>query len=92
MEKAIKTHEQHTITHGSYMVVASFDLTGEKVRITLTKPDSFGNNAKARDYHFEQSNLEAVEGFAKCAQKAVDIARQLEVANRKTVAPKTKKR
>ena len=71
----IKTHEQHTITDGNFMVVASLDLTGAEVRITLSKPDSFGGNAKARDYHFELSNIEAVEGFAKCALEAVRLAR-----------------
>lgn len=72
----IKTHEQHTVAQGNFMVVVSLDLTGEDVRITLSKPDQFGGNAKARDYHFEQSNIEAVEGFAKCALEAVRIAKE----------------
>lgn len=74
MTNAIKTHEQYTIVEGNFMLVLSIDTTSEKPRITLSKPDSF-NNAKARDYHFEQSNIEMVEGFAKCALKAVEIAK-----------------
>lgn len=76
MPNAQKTHEQYTITEGNFMLVASYEVGLDKVKITLSKPDSF-NNSKARDYHFEQSNIEAVEGFAKCALKAVEIAKSL---------------
>lgn len=90
--QSIKTHEQHTLVHESYVVVASFDLTGDKVRITLSKPDGFGSNmsnlSKGRDYHFEQSQVEAVNGFAVCAAKAVEIAKRLQAEKAK---PKAKK-
>lgn len=89
--QAIKTHEQYTIVEGNFMLVASFDLTGENPRITLSKPDSFGGSAKARDYHFELSHLDAVEGFAKCAQKAADLARQLHLANKPKKVKKSTK-
>ena len=74
--KAIKSHEQYTVVEGNFVLVLSLDLTGDQPRLTLSKPDSFGNNAKARDNHFEQSNIEAVEGFAKCALEAVRIAKE----------------
>lgn len=82
----IKTHEQYTVADGNFVMVVSLDLTGEKPRLTLSKPDSFGGNAKARDYHFEQSNIEAVEKFAKCALEAVRIAKSA----MPKVTPKTK--
>lgn len=70
----IKTHEQYTLTHGNFMVVATVDLTQSKPRITLCKPDSFAG-AGRKDYHFELSQIELLEGFAKCALEAVNIAR-----------------
>lgn len=72
----VKTHEQYTVAEGAFVMVVSLDLTQAQPRITLSKPDSFGGSAKARDYHFELSNIEAVEGFAKCAMKAVEIAKK----------------
>lgn len=72
----IKTHEQYTVAQGNYMVVVSIDLTKDTPRITLSKPDGF-NGRGGRDYHFELSQIEAVEQFAKCALEAVKIARSL---------------
>lgn len=77
----VKTHEQYTIAEGAFVLIASIDLTQANPRITLTKPDSFGSNAKARDYHFELSHIDAVEGFAKCALKAVQVAKKVAQEN-----------
>lgn len=84
--RTIKSHEQYTVAEGNFVLVVSLDLTSDKPRLTLSKPDSFGGNAKARDYHFEQSDIEAVEGFAKCALEAVRIAREA----MPKITPKTK--
>lgn len=75
MTNAIKTHEQYTIVEGNFMLVLSIDTTGQEPKLTVSKPDGFVVRGNNRDYNFINSKIEALEGFAKCALKAVEIAK-----------------
>lgn len=89
MAKETPTSVQYTITEGDFKVLATISLPSG--RITLEKQE--GGNRK--DYHFEQSTIDKVEAFAKCAQKAVDLTRIVLKAGEKAgyvEKPKTAKK
>jgi len=75
MAKETPTSVQYTITEGDFTVFATISLPSG--RITLEKQQQGGGYGNKRDYHFEQSTPEKVEGFAKCALRAVELQKIL---------------
>lgn len=71
MAKETPTSVQYRISEGDFTLIATVSLPSG--RITLEKAEGMGGNRK--DYHFEQSTVEKVEAFAKCAQRAVELSR-----------------
>ncbi len=89
MAKETPTSVSYRITEGDFTLNATISLPSG--RITLEKSEGMRN---ARDYHFEQSTVEKVEAFAKCAQRAVELCRIVVKAGEKvgySEKPKAKK-